>query len=115
MLIKTDPIEDTIPHSAAELGMAEQFRYWQGGSGRRYLFTEVPLDALRHYRDAILVLTRQEDGRSVLWIGEIDQMNRWTNPWDRRQIRRADGAYVHFLAGNRDERRRVIDDIAEAA
>lgn len=118
MLTKSDHfIDDAIPLAAAELGMGGKFRYWQGGSGRRYLFTEVPLEELQDYSDAILVLTRpgKRTRFKPVWIGEVDKVNRRTKPWDRRQVRRAEGAYVHFLAGSRSDRKRVIDDLNDAA
>ncbi|MCA1243134.1 hypothetical protein LC092_11850 [Stappia stellulata] len=102
------------PRAATELGLTDRYRYLLGRSGKRYLFSTVPVERLGEYPCAIVVLepTIGRGGRpKKAWIGEIDRDGK------RRGARLASRdlsgrmALVHLLAGDAAQRRTVLDDL----
>jgi len=102
-----------MPSTAAALGLGEKFQYWHGASGRRYLFTAIPVDSVDEYRKAVVVLAHKgrRQAQKIVWIGEIDGRG---NRHGHKLVRRSgqpNHAYIHLLAGGREERDAVIADL----
>jgi hypothetical protein len=105
-------LSDDPPEPARNAGFGDRFRYWRGASGRRYLFSLVPADALPDFRSVVVMIAeRLADGRLVgralIDVGEAGC---------REALRFTPGEtpFVHFLALTRDARRRLIEDLAAA-
>ncbi len=101
------------PSTASTLGLGDQFQYWHGASGRRYLFTAIPVDTVEEYRHAVVVLAHKgrRSTRRAIWIGELDGTGRRRG---RRLIAggpRPNLAFIHLLAGGPNERAAVISDL----
>ena len=59
-------LSDDPPWPALDAGYGDRFRYWRGASGRRYLFSLVPAEALFDFRSVVvMVAERQADSRLV--------------------------------------------------
>jgi hypothetical protein len=103
------------PETTRALGSGNRFHYWRGKSGRRYLFSAVPEEALKDLSSVVVLFADGEpaDPRAA-WVGEIDGFGR---PRGRAlaELRERAVAFVHFLARNDAERRAVLDDLTCAA
>ena len=94
----------SVPHVAIIGGFADRYRYWQGQSGRSYLFTQVEATAAAEFQEAVAIAVRH--GR-IVWTGEAQCL---ANPFVMRNLGRCD-FYVHLLAGEAEGRRLVIADL----
>lgn len=105
-----------VPQSAASIGQGERFRYWQGASGRRYLFSRVELVELSTFADAVVILLTADGAaaRPTVLVGEIDQEGTLRGPDGAPLMESADIAYVHLLARDSEARTAVMDDIIAA-
>ena len=57
---------DDPPGPARDAGYGDRFRYWRGASGRRYLFSLVPAEALPDFNSVVvMVAERRADGRLI--------------------------------------------------
>lgn len=105
-----------VPTIAQSLGLGENFRFWRGASGRRYLFSLVRDSDVDDLQNVILI----EAGMSGLepvpvWLGEVDQ--------DGERHGEAVGAangprrrrYVHFLEGSAADRHAALGDLLAAS
>lgn len=109
---------DGIPAAAKEIGLNERYRYWRGASGRRYLFTLVPIDSIEDFREAVVMFvsnTRQRADK-VLWVGAVDKggVDKAEKLAHRKRGRPIKQAFIHLLATDPEERRAIIDDLAMA-
>lgn len=108
---------DEAPQVARMLGLGDRYRYFYGASGRRYLFSSVPVDTIGDYRNAVVVLETNADATvrdGNPWIGEIDRdgKRRGGKLQDRKL---ADArAYVHLLASGKSDRMAALDDLLKA-
>jgi hypothetical protein len=105
-------LSDDPPEPALDAGYGDRFRYWRGASGRRYLFSLVPADALADFSSVVvMVAERRADGRligrALVDVGEAGY---------RYPVRftPSETPFVHFMALSRDARRRLIEDLAAA-
>lgn len=105
-----------IPTIAQSLGLGENFRFWRGASGRRYLFSLVRESDLVDLQNVVLIEAGMSGMEPVpVWLGEVDQdgerhgeaIGAATGPRRRR--------YVHFLEGSADDRRVVLNDLMAAS
>lgn len=101
---------DDPPEPARDAGYGDQFRYWRGASGRRYLFSLVPNEALADFRFVVVMLAeRMADGRLIgRSLIEVDGAG-WADP---NRPAAGEIAFVHFLAATREARQKVIEDLA---
>ena len=120
MVAELSPLlSDTTPSLARRAKLGDRFRYWSGQSGRRYLFSAVPFEALADFRSAVAILAEAAtDGRFIAWaVGVIDSAGRleaddgsWPAIAPRGSV-----AFVHFLAETDRERQELFDDLFVAA
>jgi len=98
---------DEKPDFAELAGLGDRFRYWRGISGRRYLFTLVPVEALGDFPHAVGMLAeRVADGRlAAREVFDIPAGGPAPRPPGNAV------ALVHLLAVTEAERRSVIDDL----
>jgi len=104
------------PSVLAGTGLADAFRYWQGRSGRQYLFRIAGLGDLTETHDQVVIVARRsEDGRRrALWIG----MGGTLDAFAGIAAALAEGGaelHVHALAETLAARGAVIDDLHAAA
>jgi hypothetical protein len=102
----------TVPQSAASIGQGERFRYWQGASGRRYLFSRVEIDELATFDDAVAILIGPHGARARVGVISEDGFRQGAN--GGLVVNGAECAYVHLLARDAEARAAVMDDISAA-
>ena len=106
------------PKFADQCGLGERFRYWQGASGRRYLFTAMPRAEIGDIANAVVVLAERNRrggfrGVDVCAPGDpgepsvTDILADLSS--DSRMI-----AFVHLLAANASERLAIVRDFVGA-
>lgn len=103
-----------IPNVLDGTAFAEEFRYWTGDSGRRYLTRAIPVAEIDDFVDAPAVLLRVcPDGtREIAWIGAIGA----DGFRDALAASTAAGRceiHVHLLADDARRRARVIRDLID--
>ena len=93
----------SVPHVAIAAGMPGRYRYWTGGSGERYLFTQVAAKSLDDFDGGVFLLVR---------FGAIQTVG------DRSTVAAAlaggcHGAVlsVHLLATSEASHAHIIDDL----
>lgn len=110
-------LSDQPPEVPRKAGLGDRFHYFRGGSGKRYLFSEVPAKDIGDFRSAVaMAAQRWPDGRlAVTWIGAIDSTGRPAA--DRHWPRFSPGAVVlvHLLTPRESERQALIADLAAAS
>ncbi len=98
------PIRDGgVPAAAAAAGLGARFRYWSGGSGRRYLFTAIDSGALSDFVGAIVVVTLRDGtaaGTTRVGVCEAGMA-----------IADDEIAFVHLLSTTAAGRDVVLDDL----
>lgn len=105
-----------VPTTALMLGLGENFRFWRGASGRRYLFSLVRESDLDDLQNVVLIEATMSGMEPVpVWLGDVDEdgtRNGLTvDMATAGRLRR----YVHFLDGAEADRRAVLDDLLAAA
>src|SRR5690242_9507740 len=103
---------DDPPEPARDAGYGDQFRYWRGASGRRYLFSLVPNEALADFRFVVVLLAeRSADGRLIgRSLIDVD-----ASGWPGTHGPPEGGiSFVHFLAATSEARVHVIEDLVAA-
>ncbi len=97
-----------VPHAARDTGLIGRYRYWQGRSGRRFLFTRIDRPAPQEYDGAVLLAIL--DGE-VVWAGDTAELS----TADALTVLPADTVwYLHLLASTRSRRREIIGDLLPA-
>lgn len=113
--IRDPAMGDEAPKAAEALGLGDRYRYFRGRSGRRYLFTAVPAEALADYRGAVVVMEpTTPDSRMKPWFGEIDRHGKRRGRAIPRSRLRRMRIFVHLLAKRAQDRRQVLDDLEGA-
>lgn len=104
--------------------LADRFRAWTGRSGRRYVFSVFSIESASNDLDrlplaeeavAMGVLLSGSGTRTVLWVAGTGACPASFVKDGRVRALHAVGRcelHLHLLAGNRDERRAVLDDLA---
>ena len=97
--------------------LTNRFCYWQGASGKRYLFSEIAQLDIPSFSDCILLVAigTQDNQQLFCWAGDCSDFS-----LDRlKRIAQNAGHnvryYVHMLADNLLERRVVTSDLRRAA
>src|SRR4051794_22793584 len=95
---------DDPPEPALDAGYGDRIRYWRGASGRRYLFSLVPAEALFDFRSVVvMVAERCADGGLVgRALIDVDEGGCRDGP----RLVPGHAPFVHFLAPSREARRR---------
>ncbi|MEM1047579.1 MAG: hypothetical protein AAGL24_15580 [Pseudomonadota bacterium] len=98
--------------------LAEQFRYWHGASGARYVFTEIDVQEIDDYPETVVLVldARRRSALRLAYLGEIDCASETPDQAlaearDTSSMR----AFVHLLAETPERRQQVIADLAAAA
>ena len=102
------------PKLAAQCRLGGRFRYWQGGSGRRYLFTAMDTSEIGDILGAVVVLAVRDGADGFRGVDVVA-------PGDPGEAEAADivarlaadsrlFGFVHFLAERADQRRSIIYD-----
>ncbi len=105
-----------VPTIAQSLGLGENFRFWRGASGRRYLFSLVSESDLDDLQNVILI----EAGMSGLepvpvWLGEVDHDGERHGEVLGAAFGSRRRRYVHFLDGSDADRHAALDDLLTAS
>jgi len=107
-----------LPRAAEVPGIADRYRYLQGGSGERYLFTRIEPARLKEFTSAVVVLVRKptakRSGGDVVWSGEIDMYGDLKGSRLRASYLKSADAYVHLLAETAAQRTKVLKDLFAA-
>lgn len=96
----------TEPRVSEELGAGDQFKYWSGTSGHKYLFSRISAAEVSDYAEN-LVLIFDRKGESVVWLGLPTGENKAPMP----SVKTSYEAYVHLLAANIEDRDRALSDL----
>jgi hypothetical protein len=106
-------VSDHPPTPARAAGL-DRFSYWRGASGRRYLFSVVPTEALADFRSVVAIFA--EAGADGRFLGRvlfgIDAAG--SAEAKRPEPRPGHHVLVHFMALTDADRRRLIDDLTAA-
>lgn len=117
MLAPDISFDTGLPRAAEVPGIADRYRYWQGRSGERYLFTRVEPVRLREFTSAVVVLLRKptarQPGGDLLWSGEIDMHGDLKGARLKASSFKVADAYVHLLAETASQRSHVLKDLFE--
>ena len=110
-LLSAQPPE--VPRRA---GLGDRFHYFQGSSGRRYLFSVVPLDELADFRSAVVIIAHTARG-GRLAADRITVLDRFGRPsgHDRHWPPTATPdtvALVHLLSTSDAERHDIVSDLS---
>ena len=93
--------------------LASRFCYWQSADGMRYIFSQITSDDLASFSDCILLLaSEQGDLPHMEWIGEIEDFASLAMTSHDKQELANLSIYVHLLAGSKEERQRVVEDLS---
>lgn len=98
----------SIPRIVLEAGLPARFRYWSGGSGRRYLFTSTDVEAVKHFDNAVVIVARY--GR-IVWAGQYAEPEYGRSPMYQLSRRAGAQVFVHLLARDEVQRSEIIDDL----
>ncbi len=107
-----------MPNVLDGTAFADEFRYWTGESGRRYLTRQIPVSEIDDFAGApaVLLRVRADGAREIAWIGAIGADGLRTvlatvgDPCatgDRCEI------HVHLLADDARRRAHVIRDLID--
>ncbi|MXN64864.1 hypothetical protein GR183_08085 [Stappia sp. GBMRC 2046] len=115
--LSTSEERDEAPQVARMLGLGDRYRYFYGASGRRYLFSSVPVETIEDYRNAVLVIETHADATARNgnpWIGEIDRDGKRRGGRSFNSKLADARAYVHLLASGKSGRKAALDDLLKA-
>jgi hypothetical protein len=91
--------------------MASRFRRWRGGSGADYVVSVYPIERCPDYVDVVLIAVAPS-GQPV-WIGECAEGgNALRRCLAGATLAGAREVHVHLLAPCLEERRRIVEDLA---
>ncbi|MCW2308575.1 hypothetical protein [Rhodobium gokarnense] len=96
-------------HIADVLGHSDRYQYWVGASGKRYLFTTMPVAIISDFQTAVVLTTHPDDSRETSWIGTAAEFLA-----ESASLGQPKRAYVHLLSPTRAARQAVIDDLHAA-
>lgn len=110
-------IDGGVPRFVERCGLDERFRYWAGGSGRRYLFTAVDGEELASFSSGVAMLVREGRFGAAYAVAIVNLSEGGTSAASALAGRlAADGrltAYVHLLAEGAAAQDAVIDDLSQ--
>lgn len=104
-------LSDQPPEVPRRAGLGDRFHYFRGVSGRRYLFSEVPVSDLGDFHSAVVMLAqRQAERRLAAFSVSFSDATGRTPVAGVLPAQTV--ALVHLLAGSERERRSIIADLA---
>ncbi|MDR3374228.1 MAG: hypothetical protein P4L98_10925 [Ancalomicrobiaceae bacterium] len=109
------PTSAGTPSTARSLGFGDGFRYWRGASGRRYLFSAVPQDAIDGLANVVVIEAADPQygtEPAPVWLGEVDGAGSRNGYSIGRTRGRAIRTFVHFPAGSDPDRHSAMLDLA---
>lgn len=113
MTLATEMNTTRFPKVAEELGLLDRYRYFDGKSGRRYIFTRMTASDLADCAGAVVIVPLQ--GKSAQGaapvIGEVDRNGKFHGLGAAKARRRYGDVFVHLLAGSAQDRKAVLDDL----
>ncbi|SHM94168.1 hypothetical protein SAMN05444272_3538 [Roseibium suaedae] len=113
MTLATEMNTTRFPKVAEELGLLDRYRYFDGKSGKRYIFTRMTASDLADCAGAVVIIppsARQAETQLPV-IGEVDRDGKFHGLGAARTRRRAGEVFVHLLAGSAKDRKTVLDDL----
>ncbi len=108
-------LSDYPPELPQKAGLGDRFHYFRGRSGRRYLFSAVPEDALADFRSVVAILA-EPMGQGRLAARQIVTLDACGRPavgdgaWPPRLSSRTI-CLVHLLAASERDRFAVVADL----
>jgi hypothetical protein len=100
---------------AQAAGLDARFHFWRGASGRRYLFTEVAPENLRHFENVVVLLAEvTRKGQPVAASATVIEARLFEGAGLFRELAGSSRLrpFVHFLATTPRARRAVVSDLA---
>ncbi len=105
-----------VAKSAQDIGLGDQFRYWRGASGRRYLFSLIRNPDLCDLQNGVVLEATMKGSEPVpVWLGEVDAegTKRGFSIGQASSTKRR--VFAHFLAGDDNARSAVMRDLVAAS
>jgi hypothetical protein len=115
MSVRLSISADGTPGVAQAAGLETRFQFWRGSSGRRYLFTEVTPENLRHFENVVVLLAEvTRSGRPIAASASVIEARLFEGAALFRELAGSSRLrpFVHFLATTPRARRGVVADIA---
>lgn len=106
---------DGTPGVAQMAGLDDRFHFWRGASGRRYLFTEVAPENLRHFENVVVLLAEvTRSGRPIAASASVIEARLFEGAALFRELAASSRLrpFVHFLATTPRARRGIVADLA---
>ncbi|MBD8891692.1 hypothetical protein IG616_09035 [Labrenzia suaedae] len=113
MISATEMNTARFPKVAEELGFLDRYRYFDGKSGKRYIFTRMTAPDLADCAGVVVIIppsAKQADTQLPV-IGEVDRDGKFHGLGAAKTRRRAGEVFVHLLAGSALDRKTVLDDL----
>lgn len=115
MSVRLSISADGTPGVALAAGLDARFHFWRGSSGRRYLFTEVAPENLRHFENVVVLLAEvTRTGRPIAASAAVIEARLFEGAGLFRELAASSRLrpFVHFLATTPRARRAVVSDLA---
>lgn len=125
--VTASPLSRALPCAGADEpvraltrhALSEDFRYWRGASGKRYLHKVYPLREWPGFELANVLFVRRDGGeRQVLWVGQTGSVGGL--PRDPGVLARiaalgANEVHVHLLGETETQRNAAEQDLKAAS
>ncbi|MDD7909473.1 hypothetical protein PUV47_06055 [Pseudovibrio exalbescens] len=93
------------------LSAGDRFRYWEGKSGQRYLFSKIKEQELLDYPGSVVLMADERMDHVVVWLGHADQHGELHGAHSVPKRRRQMAFYVHLLCTTDEERKETLSDL----
>ncbi len=109
-------LSDHPPELPQKAGLGDRFHYFRGRSGRRYLFSVVPDEALADFRNAVAILAEpvgrgRLSARTIVALDACGRPALGDGPWPPLLPPGTLGL-VHLLAASERDRSGIVADLA---
>lgn len=93
------------------LSAGDRFRYWEGDSGKRYLFSKIKENELQDYPNSLVLVADERMDHLVVWLGLADSQGELMGARSLPKRRRRLGFYVHLLCNSDADRQQTLEDL----
>jgi hypothetical protein len=120
MVVVAPPLlSDRPPALPQKAGLGGRFHYFRGRSGRRYLFSVVPVEALGDFRDVVAILAAPAGDQrlaasAIVTLDACGRASAGDGPWPPT-LPHGTVCLVHLLATGERERAALVADLAPMA